>query len=1198
MHQQKPARRTPSLTVAALLVLTAGTLRAGEAATWPQSLSYANGGYWTVRVPVRVEHTGTRDVFGVPLQITIGSADGTSALIGREVAELRVARDSGIEYIFDVQDAHGNPRRTGKLAAGDVITLPIETSIGSIDGVKPIETADAETADDAKAQQVPMREGPAIVHLFLYAGNEAAWLPPEWLGGGLANLDFEHGVNAPAAWSSFDVDAGHRMVWQKGEARSGSRCARCEVDKGAEPTWVKYTQGGMPVCPGRRYRFSGWTKAQDVEGSAGWYIHVNGVRPQMVNRSDTASGTFEWRQMSVEFDIPEGARVLACGTILRGTGTAWYDDARLELIGGGDPMDVRILEPETRLVSVRGRETPWAENKRWTWRAPVSVRNHGPEELENTLVVIDTRRLRNRIGKAIGFGSEPGLSLVDPRAPEQPLDLAGNISEALYAMVSAPPRTDQTYWLYVSREQRPEGASRQLELSTWASSGANLAQDGGMEAATGGKPDAWTAGEEGADSQKRFSATSVPEGMGGGTCLKLTVPLDLETPGWTGWRQMVPVKPGHRYFLSGYVKTLAADAGVRIHGHFRRQDRSHTASPFFSTGPTVSGDTDWTRTSTTVTTPADCAFIEVHLTMNGRGTLWHDDVLLVEVGEAAVGELESHGQEARGLDVWTVNPLVKVFREDVLPGNPARQADIHASRNSRRSAQIAVRTASDQEAQVRTSPLRGPAGRTLAAPSIHKVGFIPIDFPMGYASSKSPAYHRLLPGHGGSDGWAGWWPDPMIPVASGEPFELRGGETRPLILDVHVPADAAPGRYRGSVEITAGGKTERVPVNVTVWRLTMPDRRHLPALYDLRGGRGKSPFAGADAATWCRFLARYNVSPSFIVTPPSFGYEDGKVTMDTTEFDKLAHLVLDELHVGMLYTPNRTFYACGWAYPPNKIFGLDPFTPEYVKAWKEAYRLFVDHLTEKGWRDRFVYYISDEPHQSSDVTIQGIAKIADMARDVAPDVLVYSSTWHYIEGLAGHLTLWGAGPQGSFAPDKFEARRAAGDRFWYTTDGQMCTDTPFLAIERLLPWFCFKYGCEAYEFWGVSWWTYNPWERGWHTFINQSSDGKEFRWVRYPNGDGFLAYPGEDIGLKEPAPSIRLVAAREGVDDYEVLLALDKLAKTGNTQADEMLDRVRSQVNMPNRGGRYSTDIMPDPETVVRTRVAAGQLLDRLTAPR
>ncbi|MBN2449167.1 MAG: DUF4091 domain-containing protein, partial [Lentisphaeria bacterium] len=292
--------------------------------------------------------------------------------------------------------------------------------------------------------------------------------------------------------------------------------------------------------------------------------------------------------------------------------------------------------------------------------------------------------------------------------------------------------------------------------------------------------------------------------------------------------------------------------------------------------------------------------------------------------------------------------------------------------------------------------------------------------------------------------------------------------------------------------------------------------------------------------------------------------------------------------------PNRWFYACGWAYPPKKIFGLEPFTPEYVSAWSQAYRLFIEHVTSRGWRDRFVFYISDEPHQTSEVTIQGIARIADMAREIAPDIPVYSSTWRYIDGLAGHVNLWGMGPQGSFDPARHAERQAAGDRFWYTTDGQMCIDTPYLGIERLLPWFCFRYGCEAYEFWGVSWWTYDPWERGWHTFIRQSSDGKDYRWVRYPNGDGYLSYPGDRFGRAEPIPSIRLVAAREGVDDYEILLALREHAARGNAEARAALERVRSLISMPNRGGRWSTDIMPDPDAVRDAILAAGTTLDAI----
>jgi hypothetical protein len=170
-------------------------------------------------------------------------------------------------------------------------------------------------------------------------------------------------------------------------------------------------------------------------------------------------------------------------------------------------------------------------------------------------------------------------------------------------------------------------------------------------------------------------------------------------------------------------------------------------------------------------------------------------------------------------------------------------------------------------------------------------------------------------------------------------------------------------------------------------------------------------------------------------------------------------------------------------------------------------------------------------------------------------------------------------------------RRDAGDRFIFTTDGQMCTDTPLLAIERILPWLDLKYDIEGYEFWGSNWWTYDPWQIGWHKFISQSDNGKEYYFVRYPNGDGFLTYPGSGCGQAEPVASIRLQAAREGVDDYEILAALQKHAKAGNAEARRALDRVLELVQIPNAGGRMSTSLMGDPEKFTAARMAAGEVL-------
>ena len=173
-------------------------------------------------------------------------------------------------------------------------------------------------------------------------------------------------------------------------------------------------------------------------------------------------------------------------------------------------------------------------------------------------------------------------------------------------------------------------------------------------------------------------------------------------------------------------------------------------------------------------------------------------------------------------------------------------------------------------------------------------------------------------------------------------------------------------------------------------------------------------------------------------------------------------------------------------------------------------------------------------------------------------------------------------------------RRAAGDKVWFTTDGQMEIDTPYNACERLLPYYCFAHDVSGYEFWGVFWYTYDPYQYGWHSFISQSSRPGESSWVRYPNGDGYLAYPGGPLGVKGPVSTIRLEQARAGIEDYELLVALARLAPS-HPEAQRLLAEVKALAPIPNAQGFRSTEILPDPEKLTRLRRQVGALLDRLS---
>jgi hypothetical protein len=199
----------------------------------------------------------------------------------------------------------------------------------------------------------------------------------------------------------------------------------------------------------------------------------------------------------------------------------------------------------------------------------------------------------------------------------------------------------------------------------------------------------------------------------------------------------------------------------------------------------------------------------------------------------------------------------------------------------------------------------------------------------------------------------------------------------------------------------------------------------------------------------------------------------------------------------------------------------------------------------------------------------------------------------------GVLNHWGIGQYGVFPLAALETRRKAGDKVWFTTDGQFELDTPYCAAERLLPYYCFAHQVSGYEFWALPWYTYDPVKFGWYAYLFHSFSPDNTSYDRYPNGSGHMAYPGESVGLEGPLSSLRLEQVREGIEDYERLIALERLAEAHpelRARIEPILAEARALVPIPNAGGYRSTDILPDPGAVDRVRSRTSALLEDLGA--
>jgi hypothetical protein len=1166
-----------------LLVCTSIPLLAVD---WHHPLYLGRGGYWQKRVPVVLRNPGNAEVLGAPVALPVGTGQGELPLVGAGIEALRVVDEAGTEMLYAVLSASGETLRKGSIPAGATLYVPAECPAAGTN------------------------------RYYVYFDNPAAWGVPDFLGGfagGELNGSFEKGTGKlPAGWDEKSSDAGHRNSWVTENPHAGRKCVKTVVDADAEPNWVSVVRSRMSITPGAKYKITAWARAENATGRVGWFLHVGSPTNTMMYApiEETGAGTYDWRQVTFEFVVPEGATSMTMGTVLRGHGTAWFDDVTIEC-DRDNSITASVQPLETCPLRLEPATAKWdLPTDTWPRRLAVQVANPETKERRDVLV-------HGSFGEALrGSMSAARLRVMRDGKPVPFCLLDGNI----VFPASIPAQTVRTYWLYVAKEGATPAlaqgvsmlgsdipsdqvfvpASEQTDPRAYAAllgQPANLVKNPSFESGTP-LPDDWPgSSEKQALAGVRYGTAS--PGVFGARCARITVPHQ-DTVDWVGWRQDVPVQPGRSYLLAVWIKTEDIRSGsVALHAHRRQPDGALCAdSPYLSAGTPLTGTTDWTLASGVTRIPQDGGILQMHLTMKASGTVFHDGALVAEVLPATVGRLETRFAETdKQLAVWPVNPIVKVFRDDLPPGTPS-PVRLQMARNEQEPLQLVVR--SSREIADFRYELEVPKNKDGAALGILEqglVGYVPIDHRTNYFRSESPVWHRKYPtSRGSSDGWAGWWPDPILPKQNSS---LVAGECQPLWITFETAADSPAGAYAGAVRLYAGDRLlERVPLSVEVWNFALPATHSLAAIYDVRiqgkswDGEGKSRRQLSEDCM--RFMAKRKLSADRVEAQPKFKREGGAITADFTEYDEAMALYFDELKFPKAYTPGF-FYLFGWAYPPKRVLGEDPYAgtypyegedrailrAEYKQVYQECLRLYWNHMKKKGWADKLVLYISDEPHFTHEEIRTQMKALCDMIHEVDSAIPIYSSTWRHCPEWDGYLDVWGVGSYGCFPVDEMRARKAAGDRIWFTTDGQMCTDTPYCAIERLLPHYCYSYDVEAYEFWGIAWLTCDPYEFGWHAYKPQSSGPGSSFFVRYPSGDGFLVYPGNPIGHDGIVSSIRLEAARDGVEDYEYLRMLEELAaKSQDPVALRLLEDAKTLAEIPNPGGRYSTRILPDPSAV------------------
>src|SRR5262249_48967131 len=236
-------------------------------------------------------------------------------------------------------------------------------------------------------------------------------------------------------------------------------------------------------------------------------------------------------------------------------------------------------------------------------------------------------------------------------------------------------------------------------------------------------------------------------------------------------------------------------------------------------------------------------------------------------------------------------------------------------------------------------------------------------------------------------------PDPLLPLhdpytgnALGAPFDVASGKNQPLWLDVRIAIDQPFGTYTGSIDFAAsGGSSVKVPVSVTVWDITLPDMRSIPARFRLDYSLIENYHAGVHDCYYSRcgatsgprqvitryqeLMHQHRIDPQQTLIP----YPNGcmNTSPDFTDYDAAMAPYMDGSYFAdgvpssILEAPLRPaagsdFEKCGQAN-----------SSAVSKAW-------ASHLKAKGWFDRTYVYAEDEPSESDSQAIATQAGWMDM----------------------------------------------------------------------------------------------------------------------------------------------------------------------------------------------------------------------------
>ena len=275
------------------------------------------------------------------------------------------------------------------------------------------------------------------------------------------NLDFEDFTpdGKPKFWMAGGT--GYLALVDKADAQSGEVCFRLESISTNRTFGVATSFFPIEFARGKKLRFSGDIKTEDVEdGHAGLWWRVDKAPKQVAvfdNMADRGpKGTTDWQEYVIELDIPEDGSNINFGVILAGTGKAWFDNLQIYL--DGEPY--AQIRPEPIV--------PKKADLKWIRKNAIPIENEDP-----AADFVDLMPLKEMIGEsqivALGEGTH-GTSEFFKMKHRIVRYLAEEMDFTVFAIEANMPEARAVNQYVLSGEGDPRKALSGLYFWTWDTS--------------------------------------------------------------------------------------------------------------------------------------------------------------------------------------------------------------------------------------------------------------------------------------------------------------------------------------------------------------------------------------------------------------------------------------------------------------------------------------------------------------------------------------------------------------------------------------------------------------------------------------------------------------------------------------------------------------------------------------------------------